>query len=315
MLLYGYGRDQEWAALEFFEKVSQGVILEDYDRRPPHQRYDMSLVLNRSQSKVALSQAALSKKNRYVGGDHFIKVTFDSQSAADLACHGSPHNLNGYMVYAEPFRTGSIPKDVAISASSVTDVQRNTQLLPRSNTSMNLNDRPDHSNDDMYEKRPQSHGIQRSTTVPNLSSALSHPSDPFSNDSSIPTSSLAQQPQHEIRQRPMRIRGATRAVLLPADQAFLPAPQTLSASIASWPIISSLLGSSTHTINATQNTTSNVVYSATTQSVSQAVTSTSQVPRLQDGSFDWARASLYWKLCAWLDGIFGTDLCGLRVED
>jgi len=41
----------------------------------------------------------------------------------------------------------------------------------------------------------------------------------------------------------------------------------------------------------------------------------SQVPRLEDGSFDWKTAGLYWQIFAFIDLWLGTDICGLKSED
>ena len=37
-----------------------------------------------------------------------------------------------------------------------------------------------------------------------------------------------------------------------------------------------------------------------------------QVPRKEDGTFDAASASLYWRFFWMVDGCFGTDFCGCR---
>jgi len=39
------------------------------------------------------------------------------------------------------------------------------------------------------------------------------------------------------------------------------------------------------------------------------------VPRREDGSFDWERASLYWRVFDCLDRWIGTDFCGLKGGD
>ena len=39
------------------------------------------------------------------------------------------------------------------------------------------------------------------------------------------------------------------------------------------------------------------------------------MPRKEDGSFDWDRASFYWRLFWIIDFLFGLDLCGLKYED
>ena len=39
------------------------------------------------------------------------------------------------------------------------------------------------------------------------------------------------------------------------------------------------------------------------------------VPRREDGSMDWERAGVYWRVWAWVDWLMGTDFCGVRGED
>jgi hypothetical protein len=44
----------------------------------------------------------------------------------------------------------------------------------------------------------------------------------------------------------------------------------------------------------------------------------SEVPRKDDGEFDWALASFYWRLMWWLDfwlGFFGGDIAGSNKDD
>lgn len=117
MILYGYGTESQWAAIDFFEKVSNGIIYEEYDREPYNPKFNYAFAPNRSSHLRALSRAALSRVNQFVGGDHWIKVTFDSAEAAERACHYSPHNIQGYTVYAEAYRgTGPQGGDRALHA-------------------------------------------------------------------------------------------------------------------------------------------------------------------------------------------------------
>ena len=287
VMLYGFGRDQQWAAIDFYEKISGGCIYEDYDRHPPHQRYDLSLSYSRAAAQRSLSAAAKKKRNTYYGGDHWIKITFDSAEAADLACDRSPHTLHGHLVYAEPFRGMGPPNDAPIPCSNA-GAQLDSQSLPRSFSTNTIPANPSDGSPSASSKTVSSATVtgeirqapaSRSKSQPNLGAF-----NPFESQSS----SLATQEQ-TVRQRPMRIPGATRAVLLPADQAFLPTQPKYSSLIATFPIVGYFFG---------------------TKSGSAG----SQVPRLEDGSFDWNNAGIYWKFFAWLDSLFGTDLCGLKAD-
>jgi len=286
VILYGYGRDQQWASIDFYEKISGGCIYEDYDRQPPYQRYDMSLSYSRATAQRSLSAAAKKKRNAYFGGDHWIKITFDSPEAADLACDRSPHVLHGHLVYAEPFRGVGPPNDAPIPCSNA-GAQIDSDALPRSfstNTlSASMGESPASSQTATSATvngnlQPPAFA-QRSKSQPNLLG-----SDPFASSTSLATQ------EQSVRQRPMRVQGATRAVLLPPEQAFLPTAPKYSSMLASLPLIGYFLGQKNGNAG-------------------------SQVPRLEDGSFDWKNAGFYWLFFAWLDSILGTDICGLKSED
>lgn len=280
VMLYGFGDDSQWAAIEYFERVSGGSIYEDYDRHPPHQRYDHSLSYNRAKMQRNLSQAALKKRNAYRGGQHWIKVTFDSPEAADLACHRSPHALHGYLVYAELYRGVPPPTDVPVPYSNA-GAQVDSQSLPTSFSTNTLTGSPTSSNTlstaTVTGNDVAMSALPRSSTLPSFGTVSRL------NANESPESSA-------VQQRPMRVPGAKRAVLLPADQAFLPAKPRYAGFVASLPILSLFLSGKGDLIG-------------------------SQVPRREDGSFDWKTASLYWCFFAWLDAIFGTDMCGIKGDD
>jgi len=287
VMLYGYGRDQQWASIDFYEKISGGCIYEDYDRQPPYQRYDMSLTYSRATAQRSLSAAAKKKRNAYYGGEHWIKVTFDSPEAADLACDRSPHVLHGHLVYAEPFRGVGPPNDAPIPCSNA-GAQIDSDSLPRSFSTNTLIAGTEGSPDSSQTATSATVNgslappafAQRSKSQPNLLGSY----DPFASSTDLATQ------DQTVRQRPMRVPGATRAVLLPAEQAFLPIPPKYSTMLASLPVIGYFLGQKNGNAG-------------------------SQIPRLEDGSFDWKNAGFYWLFFAWLDSIFGTDLCGLKSED
>ncbi|KAI5251106.1 hypothetical protein E4T42_04563 [Aureobasidium subglaciale] len=270
VILYGFGSDSQWAAIEYYERISGGSVYEDYDRHPPHQRYDHSLTYSRAKlAQRSLSQAALRKRNAYRGGDHWIKVTFDSPEAADLTTHCSPHPIHGFLVYAELFRGSGPPNDAPIPYSNA-GAQIDGPSLP-----------PTFSTRDTLTPTDSSNTLSSATMTaqPTSSTNLTQASN---------TTALA--PSTPAQKRPMRIPGATRAVLKPADLAFAEPSKTVSSSLASWPIINLFVG-----------TKGDVIGSA--------------VPRTDDGNFDWKNASLYWLIFAWLDYWLGTDMCGLRGDD
>jgi len=269
VILYGFGPESQWAAIEYYERISNGIVYEDYDRHPPHQRYDHSMTHSRAKlAQRSLSQDALRKRNAYRGGDHWIKVTFDSPEAADLACHCSPHPIHGFLVYAEPFRGSGPPRDAPIPYSNA-GAQIDGPALP---STFSTRDTPTDS----------------SNTISSATITAQPPSSSTLATSSSTTSALT--PTTPIQKRPMRIPGATRAILKPADLAFAEPSKSVSSSLASWPLINLFVG-----------TKGDVIGSA--------------VPRTDNGDFDWKNASLYWLIFAWLDYWLGTDMCGLRGDD
>ena len=308
VILYGFGEELQWAAIDFYERVSNGIILEDYDRTPLGARFDVSK--SRQAAQRSLSRAALKKKNAYKGGSSWIKITFDSRQAAELAIARSPHTIKGYLVYAEYFSGRGPARDEAIHATQA-GAQLTSEVLPRS-----LN-----TNAPILEEEGSPNGSSRtvtSATATNISgtaasrTARGGASLPWGVPSTMqdsPTSSATMQDgsrsntfemapvtpvpvqtssfqPHQgapvVQHRQSRlIEGTVR--LVPRSPELALAPKQPKASWTSWLGTGEIIGGA--------------------------------VPRKQDGSFDWEMASLYWKICAWVDSIFGTDICGLRLDE
>ncbi|KAI9656652.1 MAG: hypothetical protein M1831_004562 [Alyxoria varia] len=118
VLIYGYAPSSFPVAISFYETASRGHIYEDYDRGGGHgavaPRFTSALSSARSAIPKSLPPAARRKINEYRGGDHWIKVTFDSPQAAELACHESPHIIGGCLVYAEMWHGVGPSRDVAM---------------------------------------------------------------------------------------------------------------------------------------------------------------------------------------------------------
>lgn len=303
VILYGFSSETQWAAIEFYERISEGIVYEDYDRHPPSARYNTSLSITRTAAARSLSAAALRKKNTYCGGDHWIKVTFDSPEAADRACHYSPHVLHGHAVYAELYRGAGPARDIAIPSSHAgfADVETsptNTTTTLRGGPS-GLS--PSRSSDTASSATVTASGPSTLRRRPSARTAQSAPATtaatPQTSFSSTATATLSAQTPGAapadvapVAPPPLRVRGAKRAVLLPAEQALLPVGNKWQQLLGSLPLIRLFVGGSTEVIG-------------------------SEVPRKDDGSFDWEIASMYWKVWAWLDYWFGTDFLGLSGDD
>jgi hypothetical protein len=276
VILYGFAEAYQYAAIEFFERVSHGIIYEDYDRTAPNPRYDQSLSRSAIARAHKIPQEALKKVNKFHGGAHWIKVTFDSAEAADKACFASPHKINGYLVYAERYRGTGPSADVAIPATD--EAMRGLSLSPSQNSTSST---------------MLSSGNGESSTSTASSATATQPASqsvtsPSSNTltSTATTSALASPGKTPL------LRGAKRVVLLPAEKAVLPATSRWQRTFGAWPLLGFFFGSSSNDMIG------------------------DQVPLKDDGEFDWEKASLYWKFWALLDFyIFFANFLGLKGDD
>ncbi|KAF2237780.1 hypothetical protein EV356DRAFT_564399 [Viridothelium virens] len=426
VILYGFGAEQQWAAIAFYERASQGIVYEDYDRMGPTGRFDHTFAnsASRAASLSRLSQAALRKKNTYVGGEHWIKVTFDSPESADNACRTSPHKVCGYMVYAERFRGVGPDQDVSIFATPNGEVM-GTQSPPNSQSthtmSGGLPDSPESSatassatataaGSSASAPPPAPAGGAEQVTYPNLRRTTSgrrrHPlmqtqnasEDPEAPeqrptrprldtyhiypegtpsarnmpphtrinppyrapDSSTPSPSPSREldpsalapdsgltdtgpasdstavsptaptsappatplPHQPQAQSPtaaprLRIRNARTVTLAPATSAVLPTQPGWRLFLVALPFVgvlfAILLGVPSDAVESGGAGGGGASGHGTSGRRWEVIGS--QVPRREDGGFDWEGAGVWWRVCWWLDGWLGTDLCGMRGDD
>lgn len=299
VILYGFGSEAQWAAISYFEKVSGGVIYEEYERNPSGPKYSAPFSAKQRDALYrSLSKAAVNKVNSWVGGEHWIKVTFDSPEAAERACHYSPHSYQGYTIFAEAYRGtgpsgGDRPIRATASATSVTGSPTSMSLtsatIGASQSSATV------SSATVTASAPAS--IPPPAQPPSIPRAAG--AFPFENEEEqtpVPlhtrsgSQSVAAQTSSQPRQlgtSTLRIKNAKRAVFLPQERAFLPAPPPWQQTLGSLPIIGWVIGSGHGIIG-------------------------DQVPRKEDGSFDNASASLYWRIWYSIDSCFGSDFCGVR---
>ena len=314
--LHGYGENTQWAAIEFYEKVSLGMICEDYERQPPaeRRRYPNFSSTTGYIHPRPLTKEEITMSRKYAGGKAWIKVTFDSTAAADRALSHSPHLIQGHWVYAQLYLDKGPEVDEPIL---VHDEDRNQGLLGASKPTHPLS-RPQTS-PQPAETQPRAASTLPRNFVTNAKSPAddSRPADRASTSPSTASSATATGPEYpDLRQRaaaqPQQIRPATlprsavgtaqavqhgryfqrfpdvpRNVIRPHTEAFLPQPtwsEKMRKSLADsgW-IPHDIIGHA--------------------------------VPRLENGDFDWANASFYWKILYWIDSRFGTDLCGLKDDD
>ena len=194
------------------------------------------------------------------------------------------------MVYAEPYQGHGPGKDEAILATQagaqITDSTMPTTfstnepaMPPGVGGSPNGSSTTATSATATARQEPR---VQQNGESPSSTSTLASPTatSRHSAPQDMAASSAVIGPgTQSLRLRP-RITGATPIAVLPASSAIL--PKQPKQSWSQW------LG------------TGEVIGSA--------------VPKKEDGSFDYERASMYWRLFWWLDSWLGTDFCGMRGD-
>lgn len=274
VVVYGMPSGIQYAALSFFERVSGGRFYEDYARDPPTQRFNSLSHASRASQQRAIPEEALTKKNRFAGGDNWIKITFDSQESADRACHASPHVIKGYLVHAEAYRGVYQRDDVPIPATE--KAVQSAAASPSQASSRTA----------QHTSGSPSSGTASSATAMIAQSPTPMPAGADANNMQLQAQStaVAQKPPGEYT---LRIRGAKKAILLPAEQALLPATSVWQRTLAKIPVVGWLLSGGGELIGGA-------------------------IPRKEDGAFDVEKASVWWRFWYQFDTITGADTCGLK---
>ncbi|KAH8908008.1 hypothetical protein BR93DRAFT_927038, partial [Coniochaeta sp. PMI_546] len=297
VILRGYRSAlQQYAAIDRFEQVA-GRICEDYPRDPPieQRRYKSELRDPAYTRRRALTPEERAKVNKADGGEHWVKVTFESAEAADLAISASPLSILGHMVYAEPYHGIPPTRDEAILDASIGDLMDDRLRSPSHNGPR----RQSHAKNSSFSGRrglrameldtsPISSRTADSATITSasetatLSSATS--SATITGGVTVATTTgsdaLEKQAQSEFCRT---IPTARKVRLLPAEQALLPQQSLTQRLLNMIPFLRWFSGSMIG----------------------------NEVPRTETGEFDWDRASLYWKLICWLDlyfALFGGEI-------
>ncbi|KAI1748807.1 hypothetical protein F4782DRAFT_534087 [Xylaria castorea] len=313
VILRGYASpSQQYAAINHYEQLA-GRICEDYSREPPIEarRYKSDLRDAALTRRQPLTRAEREKVNKIAGGEHWIKVTFESQEAASAALYASPQTILGHLVYAEPYRSLPPMENVAI-LDVVGDVGM-FEENPRPNSLRDPARRPSQSR---YDHRRNSSRSLQSAATDRISRAGTNPGawpsgsqvsgesvDSATVSASSATISTAtvtgsepmpegNEPEPEVipTTRSRRIPSARRVTLLPADAALRKSPTWSESVLAFIPLLGWFSGAMIG----------------------------NEVPRNDVGEFDMNRASLYWKIMYWLDywfRLFGHELVTGDKED
>lgn len=301
VMLFGYRPSQQYAAVERYETISRGRILEEYPRDPPTQFRKFAGLAHHLEA-VALNPEEKRKVNSFAGGKCWVKVTFDSALAADRAISESPQSIGGNWVYAELYRGVGPAQDTPISRLETdTDsatlrqpkpARRPSQTLSASFSTASIAGAGAGSR--TASTLPRS--FTTSTLAPTPESTTSLSSSTASSATITGANPLAASQSATYRgsttaeviesEHCRLIPSATKIKLRPAEEALLPT-RTTAQVLASYLPFSSFFGG---------------------QLIGE------QIPRKEDGQFDYSGASIYWKVWYWCDQIFGTDFCGLKEE-
>ncbi|KAI1176444.1 hypothetical protein F4777DRAFT_267099 [Nemania sp. FL0916] len=312
IILRGYASPaQQYAAINHYEQLA-GRICEDYTREPPMEarRWKSDLRDPGLTRRQPMTMAERVKVNKTAGGEHWVKVTFESQEAASAALFASPQTILGHLIYAEPY-LGLPPMEDAAVLDVVGDVGMLDDIQPNP-----FRDRPRPSQPRHRASRSQSeltHLPNEERTGRAGSRLGAWPSDSppstASNDSATVSASSAtistatvtslNTGHEEIAHRPdeahpttasRRIPGARRITLLPAEAALRKSPTFAESLLTLIPLLGWFSGAMIG----------------------------NEVPRTEAGEFDMGRASLYWKIMYWLDlwfRLFGHELVSGDKED
>ncbi|KAI0468944.1 hypothetical protein F4859DRAFT_191896 [Xylaria cf. heliscus] len=310
VILRGYASpSQQYAAINHYEQLA-GRICEDYSREPPIEarRYKSDLRDAALTRRQPLTRAEREKVNKIAGGEHWIKITFESQEAASAALYASPQKILGHLVYAEPYRSLPPMENVAIL-----DVVGDAGMFRENHRLNSLRDPPRRSSQPRYDhRRNTSRSLQQPATDrprtnpgawPSGSQASVESLDSATVSASSATISTAtvtgSEPRPEQNEpepeavptaRGRRIPSARRITLLPADAALRKSPTWSENVLAFIPLLGWFSGAMIG----------------------------NEVPRNDVGEFDMNRASLYWKIMYWLDywfRLFGHELVSGDKED
>lgn len=300
-ILYGYrDKDSEWKVIDKFERISRGVICEDYPRNDPKTNASYSQVLSGDVViRANLSADANRKSKRYAGGYHWIKVTFDSSNAADRACFYSPQEIDGHIVFCEIYHGQGPTEDIPIPRGS-TEANRfmsnNKRTLSTSHSTAFLQNKDKERTSSL--KGGERATLPRSFGINNLASIADEEiiSQESTSTVSSATATGIEQPiahQRNVTKEPptpsefmTHVPTVRRTKLRPITEALPPAPTVTERVLRSIPILSWFTG--------------DIVGDG---------------PQLrEDGTFDYDKSNAYWRFWYMVDMILGTDICGLREE-
>ena len=340
-ILYGFYSTTQWAAIDWYEKVSGGLICEDYERQPPIERKKYP---NFRSSRAYVHPRSLTQAERkmafnYRGGECWIKVTFDSAEAAERAIYYSPHLIQGHWVYAEAFNghgpevdepipiryedddqgrlsapylahrpSQTLGPSFSMSSQSTNAQTRPAATLPRSFT-LNATVQADYH----QTARP----ISKSPSTASSTTAIGPDYPDLRRRNPPPTeenrsSNIPQNIGHNVGQEVLQDAGQNAGQNIGQN---IPQVDRDPRNFLHFPDIPRNIIRPAHEAFLPQPTWTE----RTLQRLAEAGWIPGDiighvVPRLENGEFDWENASWYWKCCRILDDYLGTDTCGMRED-
>lgn len=330
-LLYGYAsKSMEWKVLSKFERiVAPSIICEDYPREDPTLFLSSSSPMGYSRAAVVvhrnLTKEALKKSRVYKGGNHWIKVTFDSYSAAEQACFYSPLEIDGYMVHCEMWDGRGPTADIPLPRGSETAnlLSRNSptksRTLPTSKSVSFMSGKD--SAISGFEQALKNQTLPKSHSMPDVQYSQPQTQDDISIDSATASSETAT--GLEIPpQTPSGLR--SRSIPNLPSQA-TPVGQMLSPSKSEYmtaiPSVKRMrVRDASEALPAQPSLTERVLGSLPVVgwfvgAKGGAGSVISDGPVLKDdGSWDDEKNGWYWGFWRSVDHWCGTDFCGLKDE-
>jgi hypothetical protein len=289
VILRGYrSSQQQYAALNHYEQLA-GKVCEDYSREPPveSRRYKSELRDPAFTRRRALTPEERAKVNKADSGEHWVKVTFESAEAADAAIYASPQKILGHLVYAEPYHNIPPARDEPIPDPATLGRTPSLGRLTRTQSGLGMQQMG-------FEWSPPRSQASTSLTADTMTVDSRVDSNTSSN-TATGRAPAGGDDAPQVQEQPddafcRAIPTVRKAKLLPVEQALLPAPSFAQRIANHVPFLMWFNGAMIG----------------------------SEVPRTDMGEFDWAKASLYWKLMWWLDfllGLFGGEIRDADKDD
>jgi len=318
IMLFGYQKSREYRAIDLFEKISGGIICENYPRGPPamHQKYP---TITASDTYIHPRKLTLQERKLaavYSGGESWVKLTCDSAEAAARAIEGTGQAVSGHWVYAElwqgqapavdepiPIRGNELvgeafgsprpPPRTSQSLSAAFSRRAGSQQQATATLSRSFNQTATSQANSQQPNEATSSSPSTASSATATGSEYPDPRNrqPFPAEGNGPSSTIQNSEQARIvapgEYNPAMMRhfqDRPRTILRPASEAFLPMPtwwerQTKRAREAGW-IPGDFIGDT--------------------------------MPITANGEFDWAAASWYWRFWHMVDTHLGTNICGLK---